>query len=96
MARKKPAPIAEPSAEAPDPTFAELWDSVEPGSMTSEGVYSIFKTPEGGMHIAYRPAGYAEDQHFELPGAMMGMMIAAQEGKGPLGRLKAIAAARFA
>ena len=92
MARRKPEPIAEPSAEEPEPTFAEIWDQIEPGSRMSRGVYSIYKTPEGGMHIAYRPEGTDEDCHMPVPPPMIAMMIAASEGKGPFGRLRAIAA----
>lgn len=95
MARKKPEPIAEPSAEEPEATFAQLWDDIEPGARMSKGVYSIYKTTEGGMHISYRPEGTEEDQHLPVPPALMSMMIAASEGKGPLGRLRAMTSARF-
>lgn len=109
-AKPKPQPEPEPGltedqaaavdamvdeALAPDPTFAELWDQVEPGSRMSKGIYSIYKTEAGGLHIAYRPDGTDEDQHMPLPPAMVAMMIAASEGKGPLGRLRALATAQF-
>jgi len=89
------APVEAAAGEEPEPTFAELWDQIEPGARMSRGVYSIYKTAEGGMHIAYRPEGLDEDQHMPLPPAMMAMMIAASEGKGPLGRLRAMATAKF-
>lgn len=95
MARSKPEPIDAPSTEAPEPTFAQMWDSFEPGKRVSRGVYSIFKTDDGGMHLAYRPEGADEDAHFPLPAMMMQMLIAATEGKGPFGRLAAVAQARF-
>lgn len=95
MARNQPEPIDEPSAAPPEPGFAEIWDAQEPGSRLSKGVYSIYKTDDGGMHIAYRPEGLNEDQHMPIPAAMMAMMIAASEGKGPFGRLRALAQTRF-
>ena len=89
-----PAPAPAP-AEETEPSFAELWDSLECGSRLSKGVYSIYKTKEGGLHIAYRKEGDEEDSHLPLPPAMVAMMIAASEGKGPFGRIRAMAAARF-
>lgn len=74
----------------PEPTFREVWDQIEPGARMVRGVYSIYKTADGGMHIAYRPEGAYEDQHLPVPPAMMAMMIAASEGKGPLGRFRAL------
>ena len=96
MAKKKqPEPIDTASTEEPEQTFAQLWDSFEPGKRVSKGVYSIYKTDEGGMHISYRPEGSEEDAHMPVPAMMLQMMIAATEGKGPLGRMKAVAMARF-
>jgi hypothetical protein len=95
MAKKKPEPIDAPAAEQPEQTFAQLWDSFEPGARVSRGIYSIYKTGDGGMHISYRAEGAEEDAHLPVPAMMMQMMIAATEGKGPLGRLKSIAMARF-
>lgn len=95
MAKKKPEPIGEPSAEEPSQSFAQLWDTFDPGSRVSKGSYSIYKTDDGGMHIAYRPEGAEEDGHMPIPAMMLQMMIAATEGKGPLGRLKSVAMARF-
>jgi hypothetical protein len=83
--------LAGTTAEAdPEPTFREVWDHIEPGARMVRGVYSIYKTAEGGMHIAYRPEGTDEDQHRPVPPAMMAMMLAASEGKGPLGRFRAL------
>jgi hypothetical protein len=93
MPRKpKPAPIGEPSDAEPEESFAQIWEGIEPGARMSKGVYSIYKTAEGGMHIAYRPDGAGEDSHLPVPPPLMAAMIAASEGKGPLGRLRAAAA----
>lgn len=77
---------AAPAAD--DPGFREVWESLPAGSRASKGLYSVYKTPEGGLHIAFRPDGADKDQHLEIPGKMMLMMIAASEGKGPLGMLR--------
>lgn len=102
-AKPPPAPAApDPAAEAPaaadcaacaegeEPSFRKIWDKIEPGARVVRGVYSIYKTAEGGMHIAYRPEGAYEDQHLPVPPPMMAMMLAASEGKGPLGRFRAL------
>ena len=80
--------------EEPAQTFAQVWDGLESGRI-SHGEYSVYKTPEGGLHIAYRPEGMEEDQHLPLPAMVVQMMIAASEGKGPLGRLRQVALSRF-
>jgi hypothetical protein len=97
MTKKSTAPAAAAAAPEPEETqsFAELWDSFEPGARVSKGSYSIYKTGDGGMHIAYRAEGAGEDGHMPIPAMMLQMMIAATEGKGPLGRLKAVAMARL-
>jgi hypothetical protein len=85
-----PDPDPDPAGPDPEPTFREVWDEIAPGARVVKGVYSIYKTEEGGMHIAYRPDGSEEDQHLPVPPAMMAMMLAASEGKGPLGRFRAL------
>jgi hypothetical protein len=102
MTRKKTATAAPaeagPSAElatAGPETFAQLWDGLEPGSRLSKGVYSIYKTLAGGLHIAYRPEGAGEDSHLPVPPAMVAMMVAASDGKGPLGRMRALVTGRL-
>ena len=92
---KAPAPAPAAVAE-PEPTFAQIWDTMAPGSRLSKGVYSIYKTPEGGLHIAYRPEGAEEDSHLPVPPAMVAMMVAAAEGKGPFGRIRAMVGGRRA
>jgi hypothetical protein len=87
-----PPPGPAPAEIAADPaTFGDLWETLEPGSRLSKGVYSIYKTAAGGLHIAYRRDGDEHDSHLPVPPAMVAMMIAASEGKGPLGRIRALA-----
>jgi hypothetical protein len=33
----------------------------------SSGVYTVYRTDEGGFHIAYRENGTDEDRHFDFP-----------------------------
>ena len=85
----------EPTELAPEPdaaALAEQWEAFAPGSRVAKGVYSIYKTPEGGMHLSYRPDEAEEDQHLPLPPQLLQMMFSAATGKGPLGRLGALAA----
>lgn len=56
----------------------------------SKGAYGIYATPEGGMHIVYRPKGVDEDAHLPIPPAMMRMMLAKGTGGGRLNQLKAL------
>lgn len=88
-----PGPVPENVSESV--SFADLWDGFGPGERVSKGRYSIYKTPDGGMMIAYRPEGADADQHLPIPAPMVAMMVAASEGKGPLGRMKAMAMDRF-
>lgn len=71
-----------PSSEAnPAPAGPEL---------LSKGQYSLYRSPDGGMHLAYRAEGMDEDGHLVVPPAMVRMGMAAAEGKGPFGRLRAL------
>lgn len=58
--------------------------------LLSKGQYSLYKSPDGGMHLAYRAEGMTEDGHLVAPPAMVRMAIAAAEGKGPFARLRAL------
>lgn len=96
-ARKPKKPPADPGPvpedQGPDVTIADFWAAVEPGARMSKGVYSIYKTTEGGMHISYRPDGTETDCHLPVPPALVAMMMSAAEGRGPLARLRAVAGA---
>lgn len=90
---RKTKPPAETADEMPA-SLSQLWESHEPGRV-SNGVYSIYKTEEGGMHISYRPDGADEDQHLPLPPMMITTLMAASEGRGPMGMLRNLAMARM-
>jgi hypothetical protein len=46
-----------------------------------KGRFALFDTPDGGIHIAYRPEGSDKDEHFQLPGKVMKFAQAFSEGK---------------
>lgn len=44
------------------------------------GVFALYDTPDGGVHLSYRPDGEDEDVHVQLPAALVSM---AKTGKVP-------------
>jgi hypothetical protein len=94
MPRKPKTPAPAPVTDDDTATLAEMWEKCEPGQRVSHGVYSIYKTQDGGMHVSYRADGTDEDAHLPIPGPLMQMMLAGAEGKGPMGRIRAMAMAR--
>jgi hypothetical protein len=72
-------------------TPAEMLEQTGPQpELLSRGKYSLYKAPDGGMHLAYRPEEAEEDLHLVVPAAMVRMAEAAAAGQGPLGRMKAL------
>lgn len=71
--------------------FAAAWAAVPAGERAGKGVYSLWKTDDGGMHLSFRPDGDEGDSHLPIPGGLLQMLMAAADGKGPLGRLRALA-----
>lgn len=60
----------------------------DPGpELLMRGTFSLYRTPEGGLHIAFRPVNGEEDQHLPIPPALVKMAMAAQSGKGPFGHM---------
>lgn len=93
-ARKvKDAPASPAGGE--EPGFAQVWAEAKPGRL-SKGVYSVYKTEEGGLHVSFRPEGAEEDSHLPVPPALLAVMTAATEGKGPFGKMRALAASMSA
>ena len=49
-----------------------------------KGVFAIYNTPDGGVHISYRPDGAETDEHIQVPGLVMNLVKEMQEtGKMP-------------
>ncbi len=82
-----PADDAGAPEDAAQPvTLAALLDSAAVGKLL-RGQFTLYKTPEGGLHIAYRLEGQDEDGHLPLPPALIKLGMAAASGKGPLALL---------
>lgn len=59
-------------------------DIVEP-EILHKGRYTLYKKPDGGLHLAYRREGAEADDHIELPAAMIRLFDRAQsENMNPL------------
>jgi hypothetical protein len=48
------------------------------------GGFSLFREPDGGMHLSYRPAGADADTHMRIPAAMVAMGQQMTEGMSPV------------
>jgi hypothetical protein len=80
-------PSTETGSVAPE-TPKKSGDETESGSdrgtpeLMSSGTYAIYKTPEGGWHIAYIPSDIEETQHFEIPAIAVRLFQQMQRGEG--------------
>lgn len=36
-----------------------------------KGAFALYNTPDGGIHVSYRPDGADADEHIQIPGIMM-------------------------
>jgi len=67
--------------------------ATEPGEpmpvLLSRGQYSIYQTPDEGLHLVYRPEEAAEDAHIPIPARLLKLAGAAAGGRGPLAMLRA-------
>ena len=45
-----------------------------------EGRYRLYEKPDGGIHLVYLPDGQEDEQHMEIPGAMLRLARMASEG----------------
>jgi hypothetical protein len=46
-----------------------------------KGQYTVYQTPDDGIHIAYRKEGAPEDEHLEIPGHILKLAEMASSGK---------------
>lgn len=44
-----------------------------------KGIFSLYHTPDGGIHIAYRAEGTEQDEHMQVPGVFMRIIREAAE-----------------
>lgn len=61
-----------------------------------KGIFSIYETPQGGVHIALRLDGEDEDRHMDFPRAMVKMASMAGGGIDPLAKLRGMSASATA
>jgi hypothetical protein len=69
---------------SPEQSFRQAWEAMAPGQRASKGVYSVWKTHEGDLLIAYRPEGLADDepdQAMPVPRQAVELLILGSEGK---------------
>ena len=66
-----------------------------PATPFLKGVFSLYETPSGGYHLAYRPDGADEDQHIDVPGWIISMARQAEGGGlNPMAMLKGLRGAK--
>jgi hypothetical protein len=70
--------------------LAELLEHAPAGRLL-HGQFSLYKTDEGGLHVAYRIEGADEDGHLPVPAAVLRIGFAAAAGRGPLAMLAKLA-----
>jgi hypothetical protein len=70
-------------------TSADVPATAEP-ELLSKGAYSLYRAPDGGMRLIYRPEGADRDEHLAFPAAIVRMAEAAAGGAGPLKRMRAL------
>ena len=46
-----------------------------------KGRFALYDTEDGGLHIAYKPDGAEETEHFEIPGKVLKVAQLVQSGK---------------
>lgn len=76
-----------PGPDAEQATLEGLFDqlaAMPPGELGA-GRYRLYKTPEGGLHLVYRPDHLGADQHFPLPPAIM--TAVKLMSRGPIGAI---------
>lgn len=56
--------------------------------LVSRGMYSLYVTPQGGLHLAFRHEGDGEDRHMPIPAAVVKLATQAQNGTGPMAMLR--------
>lgn len=65
-------------------SFLDYIAGMETGELGS-GRYRLYKTTEGGLHLAYRPDHLGTDCHFPIPPSFLAM--ARFMSRGPVGAL---------
>jgi hypothetical protein len=73
-----------------EPT-SEITEANNVPIIVHKGVYTLWEKPDGTLRVQYHRDDKEEDDFFELPGAMVRMAKAAQEGKmNPMDMMKSV------
>lgn len=48
-----------------------------------KGLFSMYHTPDGGIHISYRPEGAEEDEHIQIPAPVVMLATQMEAGQRP-------------
>lgn len=46
-----------------------------------KGRFTLYETPDGGLHVAYQPDGDDETGHIEIPGPLVKLMDSVKNGE---------------
>lgn len=52
--------------------------------LVMHGEFSLYETPQGGLHLSYRPDSADADKHIDIPPAMLRIAKMMAEGKAKL------------
>jgi len=74
----------DPAEQAGFEGFLEQLAAMPAGELGA-GRYRLYKTPEGGLHLTYRPDHLGTDQHLPLPPAII--TAVKLMSRGPIGAL---------
>lgn len=67
----------------------EIAEKITYPRIMHEGKYRLYEKADGGLHLVYLPDGADEEQHMEIPGALINLAKKAEEGKvGPMEMMK--------
>lgn len=84
-----------PDVEAPD-QLAVMQQAIDQAVATGQpvdlgrGKYALFATPEGGLHLAYRPDGVDQDGHLPIPPGLLRLALAKDAGLGGIAQIKSL------
>jgi hypothetical protein len=78
------------AAETPELSMSDVTAMIAeaPAGKLIHGTFTVYKTDEGGLHIAYLLDGDGQETgHVPIPAGILRMATMAAGGKGPLGLL---------
>jgi hypothetical protein len=82
----QPADGAGASEQVDVAALAEILENAPAGPLV-KGQFTVYKTADGGLHLAFRLDGADADGHVPVPPGLVRMALQAASGRGPLGVL---------